>query len=78
MPHELSGKPQKVIGADMFSLNNNNYLCLLDYDKFSVIIITESLSAMSIIFYRELSLQNTYYHVNCCQMQVVILCQRNS
>ena len=37
IPHELSGKPWEVIGADLFSINNKNSFCSVDYlSKFSI------------------------------------------
>ena len=36
--HEIPGKPWEVIEADMFTLYNRNYLCIVDYpSKFPVI-----------------------------------------
>ena len=36
--HNIPGKPQEVIGVDIFTLNNKNYLCIVDYhSKFPVI-----------------------------------------
>ena len=36
--HEIPGKPREVIGVDMFSLHNKNYLCIVDYhSKFPVL-----------------------------------------
>ena len=29
--HEILDKPQEIIGADMFSLYNKHYLCIVDY-----------------------------------------------
>ena len=47
--HNIPGKPWEVLGADMFTLNNENYLCILDYHKFLVKKKTEGLSADSLI-----------------------------
>ena len=48
--HDIPLKPLKVIGADMFQLNNKNYLCIFDYhSKFPVIKRMEGLSAASLI-----------------------------
>ena len=34
--HEIPGKLWEVIGLDMFTLDNKNYLCIVDYhSKFS-------------------------------------------
>ena len=36
--HEFPGKQGEVVGMDMFTLHNNNYLCIVDYhSKFPVI-----------------------------------------
>ena len=29
--HEIPGKPWEVVGVNMFSLHNRNYLCIVDY-----------------------------------------------
>ena len=48
--HETLGKLWEVLGADMFTLNNKKYLCVVDYySKFSVFKKTEELSADSLI-----------------------------
>ena len=45
-----SSTPWKVVGADMFTLHNKNYLCIVDYhSKFPLINKTEDLSADSLI-----------------------------
>ena len=31
IPHEIPGKPWETLGTDMFTLNNNNYFCVVDY-----------------------------------------------
>ena len=39
-----------IVGADMFNINNNNYLCMIDYhSKFPIIKKTKGLSADSLI-----------------------------
>ena len=49
MPYILA-RPWEVIGADMITLNNKHYLCIIDYhSKFTVIKKTEDLSADSLI-----------------------------
>ena len=48
--HDIMAKPWKVIGADMFNLNNKHYLCIIDYhSKFPIIKKTEDLSEGSLI-----------------------------
>ena len=43
-------KAWEVIGADMFTLNNKHYLCIMDYNsKFPIIKKTEDLSAENLI-----------------------------
>ena len=48
--HEILLRPWEVLGADVFQLNNKNYLCIVDYhSKFPVIKRREGLSAESLI-----------------------------
>ena len=48
--YDILAKPWEVIGADMVTLNNKLYLCILDYhSKFPIIKKTEDLSADSLI-----------------------------
>ena len=48
--HDIPIRPWDVIGADMFQLNNKNYLCIVDYhSKFQAVKKTEGLSADSLI-----------------------------
>ena len=48
--HEIPAKAWEVIGTDMLTLNNTNYLCIVDYhSKFSVIKKTEEPSMDSLI-----------------------------
>ena len=48
--HNIPGKLWEVIGADMFTLNNNNYLCIVDYcSKFPIVKRAEDMSAESLI-----------------------------
>ena len=48
--HEIPGKSLEVVGADMFTLHNKNYLCILNYHStFPVIKKTEDLLADSLI-----------------------------
>ena len=38
MHHDIPGKPWEVIGVDIFSLNNKNYLSSVDYhSKFPIV-----------------------------------------
>ena len=48
--HDIPVRPWDVIGADMFTLNNKQYLCIVDYHSKSPIIKkTEDLSAYNLI-----------------------------
>ena len=48
--HDIPLRPWEVLGADIFQLNNKNYLCIVDYhNKFPVIKRMEGLSAESLI-----------------------------
>ena len=50
MHHEMPRKPSEVVGADIFTLHNRNYLCIVDYHrKFPIIKKTEDLSTDSLI-----------------------------
>ena len=47
---EVPENPKEIVGADMFTLHNRNYLCILDYHStFSVIKKIKDLSAESLI-----------------------------
>ena len=47
---EIPGKPWEVTEADVFTLQNNNYLCIVDYhSKFPVIKMMKDLLADSLI-----------------------------
>ena len=48
--HDIPLRPWDMIGADVFQLNNKNYLCIVDYHStFLVIKRMEGLSAESLI-----------------------------
>ena len=48
--HDIPLRPWDVLGADIFQLNNKNYLCIVDYhSKFPVIKRMEGLSAQNLI-----------------------------
>ena len=48
--HDNQAKPWEVIGADIFTLNDKHYLCIMDYhSKFPIIKKTEDFSADSLI-----------------------------
>ena len=48
--HDILLRPWEVLGADVFQLNNKNYLCVVDYhSKFLVIKRIEGLSEKSLI-----------------------------
>ena len=50
MYHEIPGKPWEVVGADICTLHNKNYLFIVDYhNKFPIIRKTEDLSADSLM-----------------------------
>ena len=58
--HEIPAKPWEIFGADMFTLHNRNYLCIVDYyRKFPGIKKTEDLAADSLILtYKIIFLEN--------------------
>ena len=57
--HAIPGKPQEVIGADMSTLNNKDYLYIIDYhSKFPIVKKGEDMSADSLILACKLSFQN--------------------
>ena len=46
--HKIPAKTWDIVGADMFTVHNRNYLCIVDYhSKFPVIKKMEDLSADS-------------------------------
>ena len=48
--HDIPGKPWEVMGADMFTLNNKNYLWIVDYhSKFPIVKKAEGMSTDSLI-----------------------------
>ena len=48
--HDILVRPWDIIGADMFTLNNKQYLCIVDYhSKFPIIKKIKDLSADSLI-----------------------------
>ena len=48
--HDIPMRPWDGISADMFQLNNKNYICIVDYyNKFPVIKGMDGLSANSLI-----------------------------
>ena len=48
--HDIPVRPWDVIDADMFTVNNKHYLCIVDYhSKFPIIKKAENLSADSLI-----------------------------
>ena len=50
MHDDIPIEPWEVIGADIFSINSKNYLCIIDYhSKFPIIKKPEDLSADSLI-----------------------------
>ena len=45
IPHKLPGKLWKTVGTDIFTLNSNNYICILDYhNRFPIVKLVEKLS----------------------------------
>ena len=46
---EIPGKPWDIIGADMFSLYNKHYLCIVDYHSKFPVIKRQEVSADSLI-----------------------------
>ena len=50
MPHELPSKPWKIVGADIFSIDNETLLCIADYySKFLIMNWADKLSADDLI-----------------------------
>ena len=50
MHNEIPRKPWEVVGADMFTLHNKHYLCIVDYhSKVPITKKTEDLAADSLI-----------------------------
>ena len=48
--YNIPDKPWEVKGTDMFTLNNKNYLCIVDYhSKFPIVKRAENMSAESLI-----------------------------
>ena len=48
--HDIPIRLNNLIGADMFTLNNRQYLCIVDYhSKFMIVKKTKDLSAASLI-----------------------------
>ena len=48
--HDIPVRPWDVISVDMFTLNNEHYLCIVDYhSKFPIIKKAEDLSTESLI-----------------------------
>ena len=48
--HDIPGKPWEGIGVDIFTLNNKNYLCIVDYHgKFPIVKQAEDIYADSLI-----------------------------
>ena len=48
--HDIPVRPMDMVGADMFNINNKNYLCIIDHhSKFPIIKKIEDLSADSLI-----------------------------
>ena len=57
--YEIQGKPWEDIVADVFTVNNNNFLCVVDFHSmFSLVKLVEKLSAGSLILYCKIILQN--------------------
>ena len=47
---DIPDKPWEVVGVDMFTLNNKNYICIVDYDsKFQIVKNAEDMSAGCLI-----------------------------
>ena len=60
--HDIPVRPWDVIGTDMFTLNNEHYLCIVDYhSKFPITKKAEDISADSLILRLKLFLQNIGY-----------------
>ena len=74
--NDIPLRPWKVLGVDIFQLNNKNYLCIVDYhSKFLVIkrmegLLAENLIATVKIIFAEYGIP--------CRLMSAILFQRNS
>ena len=50
IPHEIPGQPWECVVANIFTINNKHYLCIVDYcSKFHVLKPVESLSTDQLI-----------------------------
>ena len=50
VPHKIPSKPWQVIGADLFTITNCNFPCVVDYNgRFPILRKVEKLSAASVI-----------------------------
>ena len=77
--HNIPLRPWEVLGADIFQLNNKNYLCIVDYhSKFPVIKRMEGLSVENLI--ATVKIIFAKYGIPCRLMSdaSAILFQRNS
>ena len=63
--HEIPGKARETMGADVFSLNNKHYLCIVEvHSKFPVITHIDTFSADNLLKHVQLFLQNMGSLVN--------------
>ena len=50
MSHEIQGKLWESVGADIFTIHNRQYVCIVDYhNKFSILKQVEGFSADNLI-----------------------------
>ena len=74
--HNIPGKPGEVIRVDIFTLDNKNYLCIVDYHgKFPVMKKTEDFTADSLILACKIFFQNIVCQGKSQQAQAVTLFQ---
>ena len=77
-PYEVPTKLWKVVGADIFMINNENLLCIVDYyRKFPVIKKVESLSPEDLLWAVRIVFSEFGLPKNWFQMQAWILCKSN-
>ena len=50
IPHGIPCKPWQIVGTEVFSINNSNFLCIVDYhSKLPIVKLAERLSTESLI-----------------------------
>ena len=65
MSCKILGRPSKSVGADIFTITKNHYLCIIDYhSKFLVVKYVEGFSADNLIKTCRLYFHNMGYPVS--------------